>query len=284
MFLFSWISGSATASPVSTVQTWQPELYIPVGSAVSGLHEYKVGVMPGEAFEFKFRPGGLASGVELGWVHQTSGTTVLEHFATGYYVTAVCHANAHNEIYVAGKDRGGATRIEKWTLQQPNVLSITPIGGGPAVIELQNQGLGSIQAILLVSEEGLDVITAMSRMVDSADILVKFNDNNNVYRIDPTVRPATLLLVASESATVGAPITSLSLGGLHTVIRPMRIVDGTANGQPGYYFTNARERGAACVMTADTSTGVIDTLIPIDGVEDWVLGGFADPANYLPVN
>lgn len=272
---------NAAAPPVSQ---WSPAVFYPHDCSSPAMFVDTRGVTAGETFRFDVKPLTTIQDVRLAWKHLPTGETLHQTIAVGYYPTAVCHGHSPGEIYVAGKYLGGATIIERWKLKAPNVLTVTPVGGGLPVTELQANGVGMVQAIYLDAAEERDIITAMRREIDSpTHLLLKFVSQGNVFRMDVTQRPAVYEHVASGLPGTGASVVDPALLGFHSVIQPMRMVDATADGRFAYYFTNGAGAGTDCVLDTDTQTNEVNLIVPIADANVWVDSGYGVGANRLPV-
>ena len=274
--------------PVSTVEPalstqWEPAEFGPLGSAVLALGRPTEAALSNADFSAQAKAKGFLGRVDINWRHLPSGARLTEVIQVGYFPTAVCRGFNPDEIFVAGKFAGGATLIERWTLQAPGVLEVSEIGTINTYTQLSKKGLGMILAILHVQEEGKDVVTAMVPVVgSSSDLLAKFSDGAAVYRIGATTRPAVISLVAKAVPDPGV-LSDPSLTGFHSLILPMRVLSANPGGRVGYYFTNAATRGPGCLLEENELTGVIDQATGIYSGADWGATAYSDGSQRIPL-
>lgn len=122
--------------------------------------------------------------------------SLAEEFAVGYWPTAV-ESSANNRILVAGKERSGATRIERWTLKKPLVLG-NPTGGP---VSLSAQGQQDVTPVYDGSVVGKDMVCGLLRKRGSENkVYVHFFDSGDLYELDSSSEPFALTLMTSHTS------------------------------------------------------------------------------------
>ena len=115
--------------------------------------------------------------------------------AVGYWPT-VAEVVSSTTVLIAGKERSGDTRLERWIVVPP--LVVEPVGGGATA--LGAQPVGDIEVLYDASVAGKDMIKVMHRVRGKpSSALVQFADSNVLYELNWNAAPFALTQVLTPA-------------------------------------------------------------------------------------
>ena len=209
--------------------------------------------------------------VEIRWERSTVGDfqspelVAVQTIPVSFWPTCA-EVVGSDKILIAGKDRDGDTRIERWTLPTPLVVTW---GGGQ---QLQPQMPTDMEVVYEASAAGRDMVRSILKLEgEPSSALVLFFDSRDLYRLDWGSEPYELTPVLSSSVE---PLLAVDfercLRGEHA-----------ANGYV-YVFSSPGEYGAVpyLVLMDQDKDGVIDS----HGAMDWEAyrsAGMTSSANWV---
>jgi hypothetical protein len=174
----------------------------PVGTQSSSGLTY---LRPNPNFRGSIRLDCTGKSVSIGWEYSAGGDFTDVELLDGYerqmvtvgYWPTYAEVVDSTTVLVAGKDRSGDTRIERWTVTLPIVTQL--VGGGGYSVEVQP--LADIEVLYDAAVVGKDMIRTMFRVRGKpSSALVQFYDSGDLYEINWGVAPYSLTTVLAASA------------------------------------------------------------------------------------
>lgn len=215
-----------------------------------------------------------AKWVELRWRYSAAGdyadpdAYAVQRLAVGFWPTYV-EPVGPNLLLVAGKERDGATRIERWLVTPP--LVVQPAGGGAPSLQLKP--LADVTPVYDAATVGKDMVRTMFRLRGrDGYALVQFHDSRDLYELDWQAEPFGLNLVlsavqepglaypgfdefaAGDHAAHGYVYSFSSQPDDFTNVPILMLVDGNRDG----YFTGASDSHGLLTWSQFDAAGYTD--------------------------
>lgn len=180
--------------------------------------------------------------------------------ACSFWPTAVAPVSA-TEIVVAGYDRRGITRIERWTVTLPSI--VVDLSGKE---RLRTHAVTRSE-VLLLHEAGKEAVCVMTvNRGEARSVLLQFWDSRDVYRLD--VDTAALTLQVSSTQHPTAPyLSQLADAYLYQVWSGDHVAHGYT-----YLLMNIEDRMMPIALFDNDRDGTIDDALSVDAATSLSMG------------
>ncbi len=218
-------------------------------------------------------------------------STDTQDFTTRYWPTACCVLD-NSSLVVCGKTQAGDTIIELWPLEWPDPmpLPVTSIQTGVTKVGIALPMLGTKTTLYTGNAVGKQLVRnacGIRRSTGSAaNLLIQFDDSNDIYTLDLTTHALALLASATNSGGALGIVPSLATGEQDYV----EFGDKIGGAETGYTYTFGYTRWGSPMCVYDPN---YQTLILLDANRDGIIeatryytndqrvaGGWTDSTNF----